>query len=203
MADHTASERQAKRLATLASMARPVQHELNNLLTVVFANVELLKRSAAEGAPQRQLDRIQQAAKRLETSTRSILTLSRRPVPEDVVAPPLDALRLLAPLLHLLLPAPGALRLELPEGEGWPVRLDRAGFEEAVLTLAREAAASMPRGTSLHLALAQEDAAVTLLVGWPEGAPGFSAELAVDLAELGAERLPGGGLLLRWDRAAG
>ncbi len=202
MTEDAATARQARRLATLAAMARPVQHELNNLLTVVFANVELLKRTAAEGAPQRQLDRIQQATKRLENATRSILTLSRRPVPEAVVAAPLDALRVLAPLLHLLLPAPGALVLELPEDDPWPVRLDRAAFDEALLTLAREAAASMPRGAGLGLVLAQGGEEVSLLLGWPAEAPPMGADLAAALAELGAVAQADGRLLLRWARAS-
>ena len=57
---------QAKRLTTLAGLARPVQHEINNLLTVIFANLEMLKRTAAEGAPQRQLDRGQRMVELLK-----------------------------------------------------------------------------------------------------------------------------------------
>ena len=35
----SATEIQAKRLASVATLARPVQHDINNLLTVVFANL--------------------------------------------------------------------------------------------------------------------------------------------------------------------
>ncbi len=202
MSDDAATERQARRLATLAAMARPVQHELNNLLTVVFANVELLKRSAAEGAPQRQLDRIQQAAKRLEDSTRSILTLSRRPVPDEVVAAPLEGLRLLAPLLRLLVSSPGALELALPEGEAWKVRLDRAALEEALMDLAREAAVALPRGVTLVLAVTQQAEAVELAITWPEAVPGPSAGVLASFAALGAAPPAAGRLLLRWPRVA-
>ena len=200
MSDDAATEKQARRLQTLAAMARPVQHDLNNLLTVVFANVELLKRSAAEGAPQRQLDRIPQAAKRLEDGMRAILTLSRRPVPEPVVAAPLEGLRLLAPLLRLLLATPGALALDLPEGEAWKVRLDRAALEEALLDLARDAAASLPRGAVLRMALAQADGQVLLAITWPEAVPGPGEATLATFAALGAEQPAPGQLLLRWPR---
>jgi len=200
MIDDAALQRQARRLATLGAMARPVQHDLNNLLTVILANVELLKRTAAEGGPQRQLDRIQQAAKRLEDGMRAILTLSRRPGPEEVVAAPLDGLRLLAPVLRLLLAAPGALALDLPEGEAWKVRLDRAALEEALLDLVREAAATLPRGTTLGITLAQEDGAVQLVVGWPEAVPGPSEAVLAGFTALGAEPAGPGHLLLRWPR---
>ena len=203
MAEETAADRHAERLATLAAMARPVQHEINNLLTVVFANLELLKRTAAEGGPQRQLDRIQQATKRLEDSTRSILTLMRRPVPEPIVAAPLELMRVLAPLLQLLLPRAGALKLTLPESEPWKVRLDRAAFDEAMLALAREAAIVMSRGSELALALTQQEAEVSLHITWPEGAVGPDAGLAAKLVALGAEKLSEGRLLLRWQRETG
>ncbi len=202
MSEDAATERQARRLATLAAMARPVQHELNNLLTVVFANVELLKRSAAEGAPQRQLDRIQQAAKRLEDSMRAILTLSRRPVPEEVVASPLEGVRLLAPLLRLLVSTPGALTLDLPEGEAWKVRLDRAGLEEALLDLARQAGTLLPRGAALGLAVVQEGAEVMLVVSWPDGVAGPGDAVLAAFVALGAELPAPGRLLLRWPRVA-
>jgi signal transduction histidine kinase len=197
-----AIDRQARRLATLAALARPVQHDLNNLLTVVLANVELLKRSAAEGAPQRQLDRIQQAAKRLEDSMRAILTLNRRPVPEEVVAAPLEGLRLLAPLLRLILSAQGALALDLPEGEAWKVRLERAGLEEAVLDLVREAAGVLPRGAALGLAVVQEGAEVMLVASWPDGVAGPGEAVVAAFIALGAEVPAPGRLLLRWPRVA-
>src|SRR5919199_5309851 len=76
--DAVPAPRQAARLVALIGLARPVQHDINNLLTVVFANLEMLKRTAAAGGPQRQLDRIAEAAKRLERSTRAILSMIRR-----------------------------------------------------------------------------------------------------------------------------
>jgi signal transduction histidine kinase len=200
MSDDAAPERLARRLSTLAAMSRPVQHELNNLLTVIYANVELLKRSAAEGAPQRQLDRIQQATKRLDDATRSILTLNRRPVPEAAVAAPLDCLRLLAPLLKLLLAAPGALALDLPEGEAWKVQLDRAALEQALMDLAQDAAVLLPRGAALGLAVVQMEAEVRLAVAWPEGVAGPGAPVLAGFVALGAEQPAAGHLLLRWPR---
>ena len=149
-----ALRRQAERLATLARLARPVQHEINNLLTVIFANLEMLKRSAAEGAPQRQLDRIAEAARRFDASTRALLMLSRRPVPGEGAAVPLaEAVESLRPLLAVLLPAPGALTLEVGTG-GWPARFDRALLDEALLRLAVEVADTVPRGSGLAVSVA-------------------------------------------------
>jgi signal transduction histidine kinase len=163
--------RQAARMASLAELARPVQHEINNLLTVIFANLEMLKRSAGEGAPQRQLDRIQEAARRFEASTRSILSLIRRPVPEEGVQPLSDAVAALHPLLLVLLSNPGALSVEAEAG-GWPVRIDRTALDDSLLALAREAAEALPRGGCLGIRVANHPGPpemVELSVSRPEG----------------------------------
>lgn len=148
--DAEVARRQAARLATMGGLARPVQHEINNLLTVIFANLEMLKRTAAEGAPQRQLDRVAEAARRFEASSRGFLSLSRRPVPGVSVFTLDEALVAVRPLLVVLMPTPAMLAAE-PGTEGWPVRLDRASLDEALLALAREAGEAMPRGGVLSL----------------------------------------------------
>ncbi|WP_149538621.1 histidine kinase dimerization/phospho-acceptor domain-containing protein [Siccirubricoccus phaeus] len=167
--DGAATKRRAARLATLGTLARPVQHEVNNLLTVVFANLEMLKRSAAEGAPQRQLGRIQEAAKRFETTTRAMLSLLRRPVEAEPVTLRLTELvEALRPLLLLLLPAPGALRLAL-EAEDAPLPLDRTALEEALLTLAVEVAEALPPGAGLGLEVVALPGATELRLSLPLG----------------------------------
>ncbi len=154
-AERDLHRRAAERMATLAALARPVQHELNNLLTVVFANLEMLRRQAEEGAPRRQLGRVEEAARRMEATCRATLSLARRipgaPAPEEAsLAEVVTALR---PLLQMLLPGPGALSVAL-EPEAWPVRLDRPLLDEALLLLAMEHAAVAQRGTGLALSVA-------------------------------------------------
>lgn len=162
--------RQAARMASLAELARPVQHEINNLLTVIFANLEMLKRSAGEGAPQRQLDRIQEAARRFEASTRAILSLVRRPVPQEGELVLSDAVAALTPLLSVLLPVPGALSVATEAGSG-AVRIDRAALDDSLLALAREAAEALPRGGCLSILVADRPPEhVELSISRPEGA---------------------------------
>lgn len=150
--DQAQLQSQARRMTAVATLARPVQHDINNLLTVVFANLELLKRSAAEGAPQRQLDRIQEATRRLDAGTRALLGLLRRPNAGATEFRLSEALAAVHPLLALLLPATGPLGLAVA-GEEPLVRLDRAALEDALLTLAQEGAEQLPRGAGLTVAL--------------------------------------------------
>lgn len=152
--DEAALRRKAERIAAIAGLARTVQHDINNLLTVVFANLEMLKRSAAEGAPQRQLGRVEEAARRFEGTSRAILSLIRRPAGEVVDIRLSEALAALHPLLHMILPAPGALVLEPAERD--PVlRFERSALEEGLLALAHQIAEAQPRGLALTLAVAE------------------------------------------------
>jgi signal transduction histidine kinase len=164
-----AARRQAARLATMAGLAKPVQHEINNLLTVIFANLEMLKRTAAEGGPQRQLDRVAEAARRFEASSRGFLSLSRRPVPGVSVFTLEQLLVAVRPLLVVLMPTPAMLAVE-PGAEGWPVRMDRALLDEALIVLAREAGEALPRGGVLSLSSSNRPGPpdmAELAVRWP------------------------------------
>ena len=164
-----AARRRAARLATMAGLARPVQHEINNLLTVIFANLEMLKRTAAEGAPQRQLDRVAEAARRFEASSRGFLSLSRRPVPGVSVFMLEEALVAVRPLLVVLMPTPAMISVE-PGAEGWPVRMDRALLDEALIALAREAGEALPRGGVLSISSSNRPGPpemAELAVRWP------------------------------------
>jgi hypothetical protein len=179
------------RLGALAALSRPMQHDLNNLLTVVFANLEMLKRSAGEGAPQRQLDRIQQAARRLEVSTRAMNLVLGRPAG---VAPMRlsECLLGLQPLLALVLPAPGALVLEPAEMEP-SILLDRAALEAALIALVREAQGALGRGEVLRIAV-RPDAALELTRPARAQLPALAvlaslAEAAEDHAEATQARL--------------
>jgi len=125
-----------RRHAILGALARPAQHEINNLLTVMLANLDLLRRSAAEGAPRRQLERIGEAVRRLDASTRAVLSLTRRPVMAPGPFAPAAAVAAIRPLLALLLPAPGAVDIALPP-EPFPLAAgDAAAFENALLDCA-------------------------------------------------------------------
>lgn len=179
--------RQVQRLALLAGLARPVQHDINNLLTVVFANLDMLKRRVQEEAPRRQLDRVGEATRRLEASTRAILALARRPVPGEAVLRPGDAVAALRPLLALLLPAPGALAVEIAP-ETPPCRFDQALLDEALLGLAQATAGH----GALRLSLALSEEGVTLEAALPGPARAAAEPAIATLRALAAQA--GGGL---------
>jgi signal transduction histidine kinase len=187
--DH-ALRRKAERSEAVAGLARTVQHDINNLLTVIFANLEMLKRSAAEGAPQRQLGRVEEAARRFEGTSRSILALIRRPAGEVVPIRLSEVLGAVQPLLHMILPGPGALSVTLAEKDP-PVLLERSALEEALLTLAQQIADTQPRGPALALTVAPEPAEGVLTVRLPAGlALPAMARLAAACTAVGGSAAP-------------
>lgn len=172
-----AGERLAERLDLLANLARPVQHEINNLLTVVFANLDLLRRRVTDEAPLRQIGRVQEAARRFEATSRAILSLSRRPVPGEALLSPAAALTAIEPLLSVLMPAPGALSVQIAP-EIPPCHFDQALFDGALIGLARAAGAAR---AGLALSLAQA-AGEVVLEARTDAEPGPAAAAIARLA---------------------
>ncbi len=174
-----AAQRRTERLDLLGSLARPVQHEINNLLTVIYANLDLLKRRMSDAAPLRQIGRVEEAARRFEATSRAILALSRRPVPGEAVVSPGAALEALQPLLGVLMPAPGTLSVTIAAGIP-PCRFDQALFDGALVGLARAAGAAR---VPLRLAVS-EALGVAVLEARTEAEVG---DAAAALARLAAE----------------
>lgn len=186
----------------LRRVAPAIQHEVNNALMVLASNLELLGRSAAEGAPRRQIDRASQAMQRLDASVRGFLDTARREVGQPAALAPSVALAQALPLLRLALGARFGFELEPTEGI-WPAALDRARLDLALLTLVRDAAARMVPGASIAAwAENRPPAEVALLLDLPEGArpEGEAAQLLA--AAAGRIEATETGLALVWPRAS-
>jgi hypothetical protein len=190
--EEQALRRKAERSAAAAGLARTVQHDINNLLTVIFANLEMLKRTAAEGPPQRQLGRVEEAARRFEGTSRAILSFIRRPAGEVAPIRLSEALAVLRPLLQMILSGPGALTITLAEADP-PVLLERSALEEGLLALAARLGLGDLRGPALALTVAPEAEAGRLTIDLPTGlaAPALEA-LAATCRAAGGEAVAEG-----------
>lgn len=74
---------QAEKMATLGTMAGGVAHEINNPLTAVLTNAQVLKMTAT-GDDAELIDLIEQGAKRCQSITQKLLKYSRRDKKSDV-----------------------------------------------------------------------------------------------------------------------
>ncbi|NKC32737.1 histidine kinase dimerization/phospho-acceptor domain-containing protein [Falsiroseomonas selenitidurans] len=193
MTEDAAAQRQER----LRRAAPAVQHEINNAMMVLAANLDLLNRSVAEGAPRRQLDRAVLASRRLEETIRGFLDMARREAVELALVSPAEVLRQALPLLRVALGARLGAELEAPEMLP-AVRLDRAALEIALLALAQDAAPRMPNGSRIQARLRDAGPTVELELAWPEGAdPGGLALLRACCARLEAQ---GNGCVLVWEK---
>lgn len=205
-ADET-RERRAARMDTLAAVAPAVQHDVNNAMMVLASNIELLTRAVpAEGPPRRQLDRIGDAARRVDQAVRAMLSVVRRAAEDADTVPPDAPLRALEPLLRIVLGARIGLDVAVAEGGVWPVRLDRARLDVALVALARDLMGRMAPGSKVEIALRNREEAgeVELRVALPAGTapPAEPVREALRAAAPSVAEEEGGALVsLRWPRA--
>jgi CheY-like chemotaxis protein/two-component sensor histidine kinase len=168
--------RQAQKMEAVGQLTGGIAHDLNNLLTVVLANSEMIAASLPAGRDDLQTDlgELQNAARRGAQMIRKLLSFSRHaPLTYHVF----DLGRLVEELtgtLRRLLPA--HIQVEFPrDGTSVRVLADAGAIEQILLNLATNARDAMPRGGRLSLDVRRVDVARA-----PGGAlPGSYARLSV------------------------
>ncbi len=153
---------QAQKLEAIGRVAAGVAHDFNNLLTVISANVSLARRDLGpDGSIAPMLDEALQAVDSAAGVTRQLLTFSRRQpaTPRrlsfpDTLAQTDGILRRLARPASLLDPRLGDAL--------WPIFMDPAQLQQALMNLVVNARDAMPDGGPI--AISAENTQV------PEGA---------------------------------
>src|SRR5215471_257174 len=164
-----AALRQAQRMEAIGRLTGGIAHDFNNLLTVVSGNAELLHDAAADDKVARRTSAICRAAKQGERLTRQLLAFSRRqmlrPEPVDLR----ERTHEIAEMLSRVLREDIEVSVEIPQ-DLWPVIVDPAEFELALLNLGVNARHAMPTGgrfrvTARNLSLPCDDAESNGLAG--------------------------------------
>ena len=146
-------QRQSQRLEALGQLTGGLAHDMNNLLTVVLGNFEMLALSAEERGEAGEADHeLAESGLRAGGNARQLmrrlLAFSRRqPLSPQMI----DVAALLGGLEPLLRRSVGervAIGIRLPDGL-WPVLADPAELENALINLAVNARDAMPTGGTL------------------------------------------------------
>jgi signal transduction histidine kinase/CheY-like chemotaxis protein/integral membrane sensor domain MASE1 len=141
---------QAQRMEAIGQLTGGVAHDFNNLLTVVSGNAELLYDNAPNDAVLRRASAIVRAAERGKRLTRQLLAFSRRqtlrPEPVDLR----QRTREIADMLSRSLRTDIEVTVDMPE-QLWPVAIDPAEFELALLNIGVNARDAMPEGGRLRV----------------------------------------------------
>ena len=152
--------RQAQKMEAVGQLTGGIAHDLNNLLTVVLANSEMMAADLPTGRDdiKNDLGELQAAARRGAQMIRKLLSFSRHAPLTYLV---LDLGRVVEDLL-------GTLRRLLPahievaftrESEAIKILADSGAIEQVLLNLATNARDAMPRGGTLQLETRRVDVA--------------------------------------------
>ena len=180
-----AALRQAQRMEATGQLTGGIAHDFNNLLTVIGGNAAMLTDTAQSDAMRRRVTAITQAAERGERLTRQLLAFSRR----QMLRPEPLALRHqadeIADMLSSALRADIEVKVEVPD-ELWPVLVDAAEFQMALLNLGMNARDAMPDGGRIRV----EARNVTFDIDEPTSGGLVGDFVAVTLSDTGAGMAP-------------
>jgi len=143
--------RQAQKMEVLGQLTGGVAHDFNNLLAAVFSNLQLLQsRDDLSPDMRRIVDRAFRASERGAVLTTRLLAFARR---QALRAEVVDVDQMLTGLQDLIAYSLGQdIRVDLDlQSDGACVLVDGGQLENAVLNLALNGGAAMPRGGVLTL----------------------------------------------------
>lgn len=137
--------RQLRKMDAVGQLTDGIAHDFNNLLGIVIGNLELLKGRVADPKALALVGNALQGAERGATLTRNLLGLSRSAPSSTEVTAINDIVDNMLDLIAKSLTA--SIRVETYLADDlWPVEMDQADFENALLNLALNARDAMPGG---------------------------------------------------------
>ncbi len=136
--------RQSRKMEALGNLVGSVAHDFNNLLMIISSNVQIARRRGVQHLDA-ELAAIERALKNGQSLTRQLLGVARK---QPLRSETIDVAQWLAACRELLktsLGSKSSLVVETPP-DLWPIRVDMAELELAVINLAVTARAAMPQG---------------------------------------------------------
>jgi two-component system, NtrC family, sensor kinase len=129
-----ASLLQAQKLDAVGRLTGGIAHDFNNLLMIVLGNLALAQKKESVGQIRRLLVSAQQAAQRGATLTRQLLAFSRAQTLRPEIVNLADVLDNAKTWIARAVTEAIEIRLE-QQPDLWPVKMDLAQFEAALLNL--------------------------------------------------------------------
>jgi len=141
----------AQKMEAIGKLTGGIAHDFNNLLMIIGGNAQTFKRLLDPKLP-RAIEAIQTAAKRGESLTRQLLTFSRRQQLSPTVVDLNASIRNMRTMLE------SSLRGNIVYNENigadiWPVKVDLAELELAIVNIAVNARDAMPNGGTFTLSV--------------------------------------------------
>jgi PAS domain S-box-containing protein len=134
----------AQKMEAIGKLTGGIAHDFNNLLMIIGGNAQMFKRLLDPKLP-RAIEAIQTAAKRGESLTRQLLTFSRRQHLSPTVVDLNASIRNIRPMIESSLRGNIVYKEKLSPTL-WPVKVDLAELELAIVNIAVNARDAMPNG---------------------------------------------------------
>jgi PAS domain S-box-containing protein len=134
----------AQKMEAIGKLTGGIAHDFNNLLMIIGGNAEMFKRLLDPKLP-RAIEAIQTAAKRGESLTRQLLTFSRRQHLSPTVVDLNASIKNMRTMIESSLRG-NIVYKEHVSPNLWPVKVDLAELELAIVNIAVNARDAMPNG---------------------------------------------------------
>jgi len=134
----------AQKMEAIGKLTGGIAHDFNNLLMIIGGSAQLFKRLLDPKLP-RAIEALQSAAKRGETLTRQLLTFSRRQHLSPTVVDLNASIRNMRPMIESSLRG-NIVYKEKINPNLWPVKVDLAELELAIVNIAVNGRDAMPQG---------------------------------------------------------
>jgi PAS domain S-box-containing protein len=141
----------AQKMEAIGKLTGGIAHDFNNLLMIIGGNAQAFKRLLDPKLP-RAIEAIQTAAKRGESLTRQLLTFSRRQHLSPTVVDLNASIKNMRTMIESSLRG-NIVYNELISDGVWPVKVDLAELELAIVNLAVNARDAMPNGGTFTISI--------------------------------------------------
>jgi PAS domain S-box-containing protein len=134
----------AQKMEAIGKLTGGIAHDFNNLLMIIGGSAQLFRRLLDPKLP-RAIEALQSAAKRGETLTRQLLTFSRRQHLSPTVVDLNASIKNMRPMIESSLRG-NIVYKETINPSLWPVKVDLAELELAIVNIAVNGRDAMPNG---------------------------------------------------------
>ncbi|PWT84048.1 MAG: hypothetical protein C5B56_16205 [Proteobacteria bacterium] len=141
---------QSQKMEALGQLTGSIAHDFNNLLMIVSGHAQLLRRRLTDQRHLQAVEAVHAAASRGESLTRQLLAFSRRQPLSPVVVDLKDRVEAVHEMLLGSLRGNIELKRDIPS-DVWPVEIDIAELELALVNIAVNARDAMPGGGAITI----------------------------------------------------
>jgi PAS domain S-box-containing protein len=139
---------QSQKMEALGQLTGSIAHDFNNLLMIVSGHAQLLRRRLSDPKHLQAVEAVHAAASRGESLTRQLLAFSRRQPLSPVVVDLKERVEAVHEMLLGSLRGNIELKRDIP-ADIWPVEIDIAELELALVNIAVNARDAMPGGGTI------------------------------------------------------